>query len=69
MADPRIGCTVRPDVQHAFNVKATEMRYTMSEILRAAVQAFLTGETVDLTNEDDLKELLCEYEHGRRDHD
>jgi len=65
----RIGCTVRPDVHHAFDVKATEMRYTMSEILRAAVQAFLMGRTANLSNEHDLRELLCEYEHGGEDDD
>ena len=46
----RVGCDVPESIRAAFDIKTTQDRKTMSQVLRAAIEAYLEGASVDFSD-------------------
>ena len=59
----RVGCTMPEVVRIEFDMKATSIGATMTDILRAAVEAFLLGDKVDFSDNADLSMMVASFQH------
>jgi len=52
----RVGCNIPGVMRIVFDIECTKEGFTMSDILRIAIVAFLDGRVVDFGRKDDLAE-------------
>jgi len=63
----RVGCTMPEVVRIEFDMKATSIGATMTDILRVAVEAFLLGDKVDFGDAGDISMMAASFQHRAKD--
>ena len=64
----RVGCDIPKFIRTKFDVQCTQRHHTMSDVLRAAIEAFLKGATVDFSDDMQIERLLHALDNRIIDH-